>query len=171
MNFNTACITDETAPYFDVFNNYEIISDAKNCQISTFRESTKEILFSFCFVTELVVDSSKDKEHLYLTALKNLFRKLDFYDLYSSFENGSISEEEYLKLLNTNEDKYFIPSPVKNPTYRQLVQINDIIKKIGRKDLMSVDEVSELFSLDLRKAKSIIEKKQKSIKKIYGRVL
>ena len=92
---------------------------------------------------------SENKEELYLRALRNLYRKLDFIELNQLLEMEDITVEEYDKELETNEDKYLIPAPEGQPTVQQIIQITDIIKRLGREKKISVDEVSEMFSLEI----------------------
>lgn len=99
---------------------------------------------------------SDGKERLYIKALRNLFRKLDFIELNQSLDMDDISEEQYNRELEENEDNYLIPAPVDKPSVQQIVQITDIVRKIGRENKISVDEVSEIFSLDMDKALSVL---------------
>lgn len=99
---------------------------------------------------------SQGKETLYLRIVKNLFRKNDFSELLQALENGEISDEEYDRELESNEDKYLIPFPKEKADFRQIAQIVDIIKKLGKENDFSVADVSELFSLDISEASTII---------------
>lgn len=99
---------------------------------------------------------SDGKEQLYIQALRNLFRKLDFIELNQSLDMDDISEEQYNRELEENEENYLIPAPVVKPSVQQIVQITDIVRKIGRESKISVDEVSEIFSLDMDKAMSVL---------------
>lgn len=100
---------------------------------------------------------SEDKEVLYLQALRNLYRKIDFLELSQALESEDISEEEFDKELTNNEDRYLIPSPTIVPTIQQIIQVTDIMKKLGREKHSSVDEVSEVFSLDMDKAMDVLQ--------------
>ncbi len=102
---------------------------------------------------------SEEKEELYLRVLRNLYRKLDFIELNQSLDMSDISEEEYDHELESNEDKYLIPAPTGQPSLQQIIQITDILKRIGRDKNISVDEVSELFSLEMDKAIDVLEEK------------
>lgn len=99
---------------------------------------------------------SQGKEMLYHRIITNLFRKNDFFELLLSLENGVITEEEYEKELSLNEDKYLIPYPKEKADFRQIAQIVDIVKSIGKEKEFSISDVSELFSLDLSDAASVI---------------
>ena len=100
---------------------------------------------------------SEAKEELYLRALRNLYRKLDFIELNQSLEMEDRSEEEFEKELDQNEEKYLIPAPTGQPTVQQIIQITDIIKRLGREKNISVDEVSEMFSLEMDKAMALLK--------------
>ena len=102
---------------------------------------------------------SEEKEELYLRALRNLYRRLDFIELNQSLESEVITEEEFDRELETNEDNYLIPAPEGKPTMQQIIQISDIIRKLGREKKISVDEVSDLFSLEMDKAMAVLEEK------------
>ncbi len=99
---------------------------------------------------------SKDKEELYVKALKNLYRRIDFIELSQSLEAEDISEEEFDKELAEHEDDYLIPAPSGIPTVQQIIQIANIVKQIGREKKISVDEVSEIFSLEMDKAMEVL---------------
>ena len=71
-----------------------------------------------------------------------------------------ISETEYDKELAVNEDNYLIPTPDGAPSVQQIIQITDIIRRIGREKKMSVDEVSEMFSLEMEKSLEVLNKGQ-----------
>jgi hypothetical protein len=102
---------------------------------------------------------SEEKEELYLRALRNLYRRLDFIELNQSLESEEITEEEFDRELETNEANYLIPAPEGKPTMQQIIQISDIIRKLGREKKISVDEVSDMFSLEMDKAMSVLEEK------------
>ncbi len=102
---------------------------------------------------------SEGKEALYQNAMRNLFRKLDFIELNQSLEMEDITEDDYNKELEQNEDKYLIPAPNENPTIQQIIQIADIVKRLGREKTITVDEVSEIFSLKMDKAEAILNGK------------
>ena len=102
---------------------------------------------------------SEGKEDLYIRALRNLYRKLDFMELNQSLDMSEMTEDEYDNELVTNEDKYLIPAPSGTPTLQQIIQITDILKRLGREKNISVDEVSEMFSLEMEKAMEVLHEK------------
>ena len=91
--------------------------------------------------------------------MRNLYRRLDFIELNQSLESEEITEEEFDRELETNEANYLIPAPEGKPTMQQIIQISDIIRKLGREKKISVDEVSDMFSLEMDKAMSVLEEK------------
>lgn len=99
---------------------------------------------------------SQEKEGLYLRIVKNLFRKNDFSELLQALEDGEITDEEYDRELEENEQKYLIPYPKEKADFRQIAQIVDIVKKLGKEKDFSVADISELFSLDLSDALDVI---------------
>ena len=99
---------------------------------------------------------SEGKEDLYLRALRNLFRKLDFIELNQALESEDMSEVEYDNELTAHEDRYLIPAPEGVPSIQQIIQITDILRHIGREKMMSVDEVSEMFSLKMEKSLEVL---------------
>lgn len=132
-------------------------------QITRLSTPGEEIIrYEACFVgvspTNTLIRGflSQGKELLYQRIVKNLCRKNDFTELLLALENGEISDEEYERELETNEDKYLIPYPKEKADFRQIAQIVDIIKKIGKENDFSVADVSELFSLDLSEAPAVI---------------
>ena len=97
------------------------------------------------------------KEKLYVEALRNLYKKVDFLELSQALENKEINENEFEKELSLNESKYLIPYPGVKPDAIQVFLVSDIVQKIGRVKDMTVDEASELFQLDLSAAENVLE--------------
>lgn len=100
---------------------------------------------------------SEEKEELYLQALRNLYRKIDFIELSQSLDSEDITEEEFDKELEEHEDRYLIPSPSAEPTVQQVIQVADIVKRLGREKISTVDDISEVFSLDMDKAMKVLQ--------------
>lgn len=99
---------------------------------------------------------SVGKEELYLRLVRNLYRRMDFIELTQALEAGDISEEQFDAELDNNEDRYLIPASSETPSVQQLIQASDIVKKIGRVDRMTIDEASEMFSLDMDRGRKIL---------------
>ena len=100
---------------------------------------------------------SAKKEKLYLEALRNLYKKIDFLELNQALDNREIDEVEFEKELTNNESKYLIPYPEKKPDAIQVFLVSDIVQRIGRVKEMTVDEASELFHLDFSSAENVLE--------------
>lgn len=96
------------------------------------------------------------KENLYVKALRNLYKKVDFLELNQALESKQISDSDFDKELTDHEDKYLIPYPEEKPDVLQVIMVSDIVKKIGRVKDMTVDEASELFQLDLSSAENVL---------------
>lgn len=97
------------------------------------------------------------KEKLYVEALRNLYKRIDFLELNQALESKEIDEDQFEKELTINEDKYLIPFPEKRPDAIQVLLVSDIVQKIERVKEMTVDEASELFQLDLSTAENVLE--------------
>ena len=153
MNFIKAVLSNLNEISGLVNSNYPVsLPEADSYQVQEYNENTKEIRFS----VSIDILLNREKEKLYIELIKNLYRRLDFMVLMQALDNGEITEEEFDQELKEHEDRYLIPAPSKAPSLSQLLQIADIVKKINRVDKMSVDEVSEAFSLDLSNAEEII---------------
>lgn len=152
MTLDTSSLDDVSkvarATYVKSSSSETIIFESYTRDCSEFEVSIREYLAS-------------DKEELYLRALKNLYRKLDFMDLNQALECDDITEEEFDQILDENEDKYLIPLAEEMPTMKQVLQITDIIKRLKRTEEMSVDDVSELFTLDMKDAEKVLEEPSK----------
>lgn len=97
------------------------------------------------------------KEKLYVEALCNLYKKVDFLELNQALESKEIDEDQFEKELTINENKYLIPYPEKKPDAMQVLLVSDIVQKIDRVKEMTIDEASELFQLDLSAAENVLE--------------
>jgi len=123
-------------------------------EVFTFTAASKGKVEAKCWIKNFL---SEGKEDLYVRALKNLYRKLDFIELNQALEMEDITDEEYDKELTLNENSYLIPSHEEQPTVQQVIQVADIVKRIGRVEKMSVDDVSEIFTLDMGKAENVLQ--------------
>ena len=161
---NSACVDIETIP-----SSIERLSDGEQLVQFTHYTRSHSDGGHTDFFKYIVASNGKEdikcwekdylsdgKEQLYVQALRNLFRKLDFIELNQSLEMDDISEEQYNRELEVNESNYLIPAPIDKPSVQQIIQITDIVRKIGRESKISVDEVSEIFSLDMDKAISVL---------------
>lgn len=87
------------------------------------------------------------KEELCLVAIKNLFKKAEFLQLSLQLSENLITEDEFENEISVNPEKYVIDiKESENPEYIEIIK--NIIIKIGK--VFTIDEVSELFSIDVR---------------------
>lgn len=130
-------------------------------------DSKTEIIFLTSYSAEGTVQNnwvrdylSENKESLYITALRNMKRMLNFAQLNVSLLGGDITDEEFEAELEDNEDKYLLPEATQKATLRQIAQTSDIVKKLEFMNDSSVDDASELFGLDFSDAMQTIENKK-----------
>ena len=97
---------------------------------------------------------NKRKEELYIIAIKNLVKEVNFLRLTDDLEKELISDDEFESELKDNSNKYVIDLlPLENKSDVDLIK--DIINKIGNNDY-SVDDVGQLFSIDTIKTNPFI---------------
>lgn len=101
------------------------------------------------------------KEELYVTALDNLLKKVDYLHLTMQLDQNLIDEDEFDKELDENEDKYLIKI---NSDFNNLDLdlVISIVSKLKNRDFTS-DEISELFSIDVEKIENFIDHHKKYI--------
>lgn len=80
-------------------------------------------------------------------AIKNLHKTKKLLQLDLQLANGMVTETEYSNELNSNTDKYSIEmKPMMNED--DIYVINDIVRSAGIDENISVDEISEIFSIE-----------------------
>lgn len=85
--------------------------------------------------------------NMLLRAYHNRTRQYNFFKLYSDVLDGSISEEEYERELNENEDKYVLPEPEETPA----ADIEVAYRLSQRmKGIDSTEDFTSLFSISNR---------------------
>jgi len=94
------------------------------------------------------------KEDLYITALDNLLKKVDYLHLTMQLDQNLIDENEFDKELE-NEDKYLIKinENFKNIDLNLILSITNKLKNRN----FSSDEISELFSIEVEKIEDYID--------------
>ncbi len=109
----------------------------------------------FQTISSMLTKIENVKEGFYITGIQNLRRKINFIRLNNDFQNGDITEEEYEKELEENEDKYVVNvSFLNNAYYLQI--LNEIIDKIGGD--LTLSDIQEMFSVDISKANNLFRK-------------
>lgn len=92
------------------------------------------------------------RENLYITAIRNYHKTTNFLKLVNNLSEKLITEEDFEKEINENEEKYEILAngEIDFPTLRL---ITDIVQKVGIE--YSMDEISEIFSINPIKLEQI----------------
>lgn len=106
-------------------------------------------------------NNHETKEELYITALDNLLKKVDYLHLTMQLDQSLIDEDEFDKELEENEDKYLIKIN-SNFNNLDLDLVISIVTKLKNRDFSS-DEISELFSIDVEKIENFIDNHKKYI--------
>ena len=99
--------------------------------------------------------SHEAKEDLYVTALDNLLKKVDYLHLTMQLDQNLIEEDEFDKELEENEDKYLIKIN-NNFNSIDMQLIMSITNKLKNRKFSS-DEISEIFSVDIDKIEEFID--------------
>lgn len=110
-------------------------------------ESDKEVdsYFSNVPIKSHKISLSKEKECLYIIAIENLLKRINFSELLQEVDNKSITYKDFLDEIEKNPKRYVIEL---NNNEFDFKVIADIISKIDPsiKDL-STSDVSEMFSI------------------------
>lgn len=97
------------------------------------------------------------KEQLYKSMVKNLMKKNNFLNLSWLLDQGQITEEDYQVEIETNPELYVIETNGEVNT-EVILTINDILNELNLQ--LSVDEVSELFSVDYNAMLKMLEDRE-----------
>lgn len=103
--------------------------------------------FSNFLIKSRKISFSKEKEYLYITAIENLLKRINFLELLQENSNKSITYEDFLNEIERNPKKYTIEiESNNNPNILKI--ISEIVSKIDPsiKEL-STSDVSEMFSI------------------------
>ena len=94
------------------------------------------------------------KEHLYITAISNLNKKIDYLHLTMQIDQNLISEDDFDYEIETNEDRYLIHSNnnFKDDDFEFAVSV---VNKIPHRKFTS-DELSEMFSIPFEKVNNLL---------------
>lgn len=95
----------------------------------------------------------KENEYL-LRAFINHRKQIRYLQLELLLESNQISKEEYESTINENQDDYVLPIYEENPSMSDFNVLCKLMKRMGEHDL-SINDVSEIFSLDLSDFKII----------------
>lgn len=90
------------------------------------------------------INEIKQKEELFLTAIRNYYKINNFLKLTNQLSEKMINDDEYEKEIVENEDKYVVQMN-KELDQQTLNIISRIVEKLGIE--YTVDEVAEIFSI------------------------
>lgn len=162
MTQTSSVITKSLQPNLEFEDEIEIVgatysfvqSKKTGAFIADYKAFPSHGEFTKTFVGSIM---SVKKEMLYVEALRNLYKKVDFLELNQALESKEIDEDQFEKELTSNENKYLISYPEKKPDAIQVLLVSDIVQRINRVKEMTIDEASELFQLDLSAAENALE--------------
>lgn len=106
---------------------------------------------------QLMVKDLKRLLKLYNQLVENLFKAKDFLELTIENLTEQISDDDFAKELEEHPEKYMKTISPKKTTYEDIKLIVDILCSVKKDKELSVDDVSELFSMDLSEAENVIE--------------
>lgn len=112
-------------------------------------------MFSNYFTPIHRVQHCKKKEVFFVTAIKNLRKKINFISLNNDFQNGDISDEEFESEIEKNPEKYVI-NVFNASTVDDINILYEVIDDI--KERFNEDEIAETFSIDVSNKTYNIEK-------------
>ncbi|HLF53528.1 hypothetical protein [Flavobacterium sp.] len=94
------------------------------------------------------------KENLYVTAIENLYKKIDYLQLTMQYNQELIDEAEFDYELETHEDRYLIK--VNDNFSTEEFDIAMAITQKLKNRIYSSDEVAEMFSIPLEKVDNLL---------------
>lgn len=124
----------------------------KNRDITYFKISSKTIIQIYDHYCSVVKFNEKKEKYL-KTGIKNLLKKNRLFRLNNELENNYITEEEFDKLIEEKPDKYIIDLKKINDIDEILV-IEKVVSELNEE--FTVDEVSEIFSIDSRSFEKLL---------------
>ena len=122
---------------------------------------------------KLILENIEIKEEFFFTAIKNLIRKNNFYELVIQQKEGQISKKQFDQELKDNPNKY-ISQQIKLKNTTDLTFVIDIYRtlgpffnEMGQNDI-SLNEISELFSVDSQQLVETVEMTKSYIRKKFN---
>jgi hypothetical protein len=97
------------------------------------------------------------KEELYKSMVKNLMKKNNFLNLSWLLDQGQMTEDDFQIEIDTNPDLYVIETNGEVNT-DIIISINEILSDLNLQ--LSVDEVSELFSINYENLLEMLRSKE-----------
>lgn len=101
------------------------------------------------------------KEELYVTAIDNLLKKIEYLHLTMQLDQDLITEDEFDEELENNEDNYLIKM---NSNFNDIdfSIVQSIIHKLKRNKFSS-DEISEMFSISIKSVEEFVDCNPKNV--------
>lgn len=97
------------------------------------------------------------KQELYIRAIKNLLKQINFLELNQRLLEKQITEKEFENEIEMNVDKYSVN--IENLDNEEtLKEVAEIFQEIDMDDEVSINEVGDIFGIDISK---LIEKYEK----------
>jgi hypothetical protein len=112
------------------------------------KEAALQKLVFSCFSID---EKNKKREALFISAIQNLLKKINFLELFQQLQNNQISEKNFEKEISSKAKKYVVQIDKKLlPDSLDYQIILNIINHIGN-DIreLSTTEVGEMFSFDM----------------------
>jgi hypothetical protein len=115
---------------------------------------TNKGLYNYVEFIKSKADEDMKRESLYITAIRNLRKKIRFMNLNFDYQNDFITEDEFQKELNEHQDKYFINVSLLSDKF-ELDCITKIVNNID--DDLTIDDIADIFSIDINSQPKLIE--------------
>lgn len=109
------------------------------------------------FLGSILTSDFQKYKKLYQTLVSNLFKTKDFLELTIENMSEQITDDEFEKEIMDHPHKFIKEISEEKPTLSEIRMIVDILKDLGKEKELSVDDVSELFSVDLSTFDKILE--------------
>ena len=120
----------------------------------------------------MILENIEKKDDFFLVAIKNLIRKNNYLELTIQKIEGEITKKQFDEELKINPNKYIIQQfKLKNPTdITFLIEIfrglEKFFKNIGKENI-SLDEISEMFSVDQEQLIETVKMLKSNFKKQF----
>lgn len=122
--------------------------------------SSKNVVFAgvsegMSVINRMIGVDYAEMQELLTRAVNNRTRQRNFFQLQNSLLEGTITEEEFYKIIEENEDDYVVEE-LEQPTKERLYHA--LYLSQGIKDVDSSEDISNLFSFDSAKTEKELEK-------------
>ena len=120
----------------------------------------------------MILENIEKKDEFFLTAIRNLIRKNNYLELFIQQKEEEITKKQFDQELKVNPNKYIIQQfKLKNPTdITFLIEIYKSLEKFFKdigKENISLDEISEIFSVDQQQLIETVKMLKSNIRKQF----